>query len=75
MSKELLDRIITSVNQNNNERLEDEVVITNIPNIECLKTIGWQTKRIGKVAYRKDGFISNGYLPVFVKKEEILLAD
>ena len=74
MSKELLNRIIENVSQNNPECLEDEVLISNldINNTEGLRSIRWNTKRIGSVAYTRSGEIAKKYIPVFVKKQEIL---
>jgi len=77
MKQTLLDRITLSKDQNHPERQYDEVFLTNVSESTFnesiqFNTIGWNTKRLGCIAYDIHGMRSPGQRPVFVKKQEII---
>lgn len=49
---------------------EGEILLTNSRK-EDIDTIGWNTKRIGNIAYDTEGNIAEGLYPVFVHKTEL----
>ena len=57
------------------EMQEGEVFLTNFfLGISHLEDIGWQTKRLGDVAYHNDGTAVPNARPVFVRRDELVAA-
>ena len=61
--------IINTINKNHPELKEGEVFLTNTANPE-MTNIGWESKRLGVVAYDIHGLIVKGLYPVFKNKDE-----
>jgi hypothetical protein len=54
-------------NKNHPELRKGEMFLTNVDE-EGFRRIGWQTKRIGEIAYDSGGNILQGHFPVFIQK-------
>lgn len=62
-----------NVNDNHAEIMPGEMFLTNTDN-ENYNKISYKTKRMGNVAYTKDGRCVKGVFPVFVQEEEYEIA-
>lgn len=78
--------VVKDFNRDHPERLDDEVYLGNFsdaPNEDLdgksgWESIGWETKRRGKIAYDIYGKLLkgwDGYFPVFAKQSEIKAED
>lgn len=57
------------MNKNHPEIRPGEMWLTNMMDLEY-HMISYKTKRIGRVAYAKSGYVIQGVFPVFVQKSE-----